>query len=63
MNDFISKLEKAYYSVTETNKITGLGISYLRERIARKDIPFIKVGTKTLIDVPELLKQLHEERE
>lgn len=54
------RIEKIYYSIAETNKLTGLGITYLRERVARDEIPFIKSGTKTLINVPELLKQLNK---
>ena len=53
---------KMFMTVPEVNKITGLGLCYLRQGCRDNVIPHITVGTgksfRYLINVPKLLEQL-----
>jgi excisionase family DNA binding protein len=54
--------ERPTCSVTEACEATSIGRSYLYELIAAGKIRKIKLGKKTLIDVPSLLAAVAGER-
>ena len=50
-----------YQTINTAVKTTGLSANYLRTRVHKNTIPFIKSGNRVLINVPALLKQLEQE--
>lgn len=54
-------MEKAFMSIREAARVTGLGESYVRKGVKEKTIPFVMTGNKALVNVPLLMKQLNED--
>ena len=48
-------------TIERTAAITGLAENYLRSRAKMGTIPVVQIGSKRLIHVPNLLRQLGEE--
>ncbi|MCD7770408.1 MAG: excisionase family DNA-binding protein [Oscillospiraceae bacterium] len=49
---------KAFLSIQETARITGLSQYYLRQGVRNGTVPHIRSGTKYLINLRRLLKTL-----
>lgn len=50
----------AFASITETARVTGLSVSFLRKAVAEKRIPFTKSGNKTVLYVPDVVQAVRE---
>ena len=62
MEKLIAEYDKApFQTVKETARITGISQYAIRQGIKDEAIPFLMRGKKYFINVPEYLKQLHEE--
>jgi hypothetical protein len=55
-------LTKAVYSVNETLVLTDLGRTYLYELINSGELPLIKIGKRSLIAAPDLVRFLNSRR-
>lgn len=52
------KKDCVYLSINDTSKQLGISAHTLREWIKANKIPFIRVGAKYMIDVPQTLELL-----
>ncbi len=55
-------LAKALYSINETLVLTNLGRTYLYDLINRGDLPLVKIGKRSLIAAPDLVRFLNSRR-
>ena len=52
---------KRFLTIDETAKQTGLSVFYLRQGVRQKQIPHVKCGNKTMINLPKLIEILDEQ--
>lgn len=55
-------LIKAVYSINETIAITNFGRTYLYRLINSGELPLIKIGRRSLIAAPDLVRFLNSRR-
>lgn len=53
-------MDKIFFSIRETNRMTGLGETFLRRGVKDGSIPHLQIGRKCLINLPLLLDQVDE---
>lgn len=49
---------KAFMTINEAARVTGLSQYYLRRGVRDGTVPYIRSGTKYLINLPRLLEQI-----
>ena len=59
--DQFVEFEKIFVSIREAVKITGLSEFYLRQELRAGRVPYIKSGTKYLINLPAYINILNAE--